>query len=833
MPDQKNFQVTFASAPTAAWDQTHLGLIPGHKTTRLQTRKLALGLKPKIQFTNLDPGPLTLFKIILVTCALSLVTMAAPSALAETIWPGGDITQNTPWLLSGSPYIVQGTVTVRNNAILTIEAGVEVRVEPLLGIEIRIGTDTENGTVVADGNDQANIRFTSNAAQPEPGDWSGLRLDMGAQPASLLNYVMIEYGSDPGLEVINGGRVTMTNTTIQLASGKAVSAYSVFETQSFGAGNSYLNNGENVIEWTKTDLTTFSSNHTIPYQSVPYVTNGSLQVSSGTTLTIEAGVEVKFEDFDFLRIQGILNSQGTQGNEVRFTSNKPTPQPGDWNGLLLLTGDSYTLSHVIVEYSKNGFDISNSPNLTLSDCISQNNSDYGFKLAYANNLTQVTALNNTTNFWFWGSAATATLTGVTSSGGTNGFSFEIGAAPVITEATVTNNTYGFYIMGAGPYANPNPTVHQSSIYDNTAYNVYVQGNFQDPNATLNFEENWWGTVEESEIEMKIYDHSDDPFSPYVDYFPYLTENGEKALAFYDISRDPSTVDHKRGEPISILYSLTVDAAVTIEIYDDLTQELVKTLIADALRFEGPNIDEWDGKNDLGELLPYEAYYFKIIATAGEQMKEYEDPLGHIPVGYDFQTENVDFDPHKNQQFVVHYGMDHSGRLPVEIVYQNTNNTIRTLVGDEPRDGGQMTEFWDGRDNAGNIRTGGYDARIVNGIAVHENSLILADSFVKPFAERKSEAYLILPNYSEVSTIQYNLTVPANITITIEDPNGNYFKTLVSEEYQTEGLHETVWDGTNDVGERTYLEGVYKIVILASDPGTESMHNTVVNVNVFE
>ena len=38
----------------------------------------------------------------------------------------GDITTNTTWTLSGSPYYLVGNVRVRKNAILTIESGVKV-----------------------------------------------------------------------------------------------------------------------------------------------------------------------------------------------------------------------------------------------------------------------------------------------------------------------------------------------------------------------------------------------------------------------------------------------------------------------------------------------------------------------------------------------------------------------------------------------------------------------------------------------------------------------------------------------------------------------------------
>src|SRR5687768_15617141 len=61
----------------------------------------------------------------LATFLVGAALLATPAA-ADTTIAGGTVINQT-WTTAGSPYIVQGDITVPNGAFLTIEAGVEVR----------------------------------------------------------------------------------------------------------------------------------------------------------------------------------------------------------------------------------------------------------------------------------------------------------------------------------------------------------------------------------------------------------------------------------------------------------------------------------------------------------------------------------------------------------------------------------------------------------------------------------------------------------------------------------------------------------------------------------
>jgi len=90
----------------------------------------------------------------------------AGSAHAETEI-SGNITSNTIWTLTSSPYIVTATVQVLEGAKLTIESGVVVKFNPETSLQV-------GGELVAIGNQDQKIVFTSNQSNPKPGDWVGI-----------------------------------------------------------------------------------------------------------------------------------------------------------------------------------------------------------------------------------------------------------------------------------------------------------------------------------------------------------------------------------------------------------------------------------------------------------------------------------------------------------------------------------------------------------------------------------------------------------------------------------------------------------------------------------
>jgi hypothetical protein len=96
-----------------------------------------------------------------------------------------------------------------------------------------------------------------------------------------------------------------------------------------------------------------STDTTLTLVNSPYIINWNTLVEKGVTLTIEPGVEVRFEDFYYLQIEGKIIADGTEEDMIIFTSNKTLPAPGDWDAIKIMKNCDFgsSITYCIVEYS--------------------------------------------------------------------------------------------------------------------------------------------------------------------------------------------------------------------------------------------------------------------------------------------------------------------------------------------------------------------------------------------------------------------------------------------------------------------------------------------------
>ena len=108
----------------------------------------------------------------------------------------GIISENTTWTKSNSPYIVTSSIAILEGITLTIEPGVTVKLDSSQSLKIY-------GQLLAKGNSNNRIKFTSNSLNPSIGDWGnihftdtsidGVLVDSVYSSGSTLQYCDIEF----------------------------------------------------------------------------------------------------------------------------------------------------------------------------------------------------------------------------------------------------------------------------------------------------------------------------------------------------------------------------------------------------------------------------------------------------------------------------------------------------------------------------------------------------------------------------------------------------------------------------------------------------------------
>ncbi len=168
--------------------------------------------------------------VLILSLALAAPALGAPLS-APTSIPGGEV--SGVWDLAGSPYLIDGDITVPTGATLTIQPGVEVLFQSWYSL-------TVNGVLLAEGTENAPVLFGGGHSTA---GWLGIRF-MNAPDGSRLTYAIIENGRATGTDPLNkGGGLYIDNASPTIR-------YSTIRNNhaKYGGGGIYLNASNAILE---------------------------------------------------------------------------------------------------------------------------------------------------------------------------------------------------------------------------------------------------------------------------------------------------------------------------------------------------------------------------------------------------------------------------------------------------------------------------------------------------------------------------------------------------------------------------------------------------------
>lgn len=121
----------------------------------------------------------------------------------------------------------------------------------------------------------------------------------------------------------------------------------------------------------------------------PYYIEGNVTVDQGVNLTIETGVEVRFNGYFSLFVEGNLTALGNSGNMIRFTSNESSPSYEEWDRIQINSTGYANLRFCNISYASYGVFLKSDGNNLFSNSIS-----YGFEGLHLLYSSGNTILNN-------------------------------------------------------------------------------------------------------------------------------------------------------------------------------------------------------------------------------------------------------------------------------------------------------------------------------------------------------------------------------------------------------------------------------------------------------
>ncbi len=289
-----------------------------------------------------------------------------------------------------------------------------------------------------------------------------------------------------------------------------------------------------------------SVNTTWSPQNGPYMITGDVCVDKGAILNIEAGTEIIFNGDYYLKVDGTINANGISQNRIKFISNNN-------GGKIMLDSDNNSLNYSSMSGMVWGvFLCDNSSYNKIDNCVIRNNV-FGIYSNYNNSFNEIKncsiSENSSTGIQFFKLCTNNVIDDCTifnqkSTDSMNpgcGIHFDYGSNdnivknsfifgnncgvdfyPDCTDNSITNNdiqknTIGINFQNYGWKSSNLTNINNNNICNNYQYNLMSGHN----DLGIYANNNYWGTLDENQINSSIYDFYDDFDRTKVLFKPFL------------------------------------------------------------------------------------------------------------------------------------------------------------------------------------------------------------------------------------------------------------------------------------------------------------------------
>lgn len=284
----------------------------------------------------------------------------------QTIIVSSDITENTTYIAENT-YILDGPIVVKDGSRLTIPAGTTIKANK--GTEIYLAIE-QGATIIAEGTADNPIIFTSNATNPEAGDWGGLIL-LGKAPINSVDGTTATTATSEIANLPYGGSDEGDNSgsleyvRVEYSGGKVDGQSENNGISFYGVGNGTNVKYVQIYEGLDDGIEFFGGTVNVSYASVVNADDDSIDWTEGYKGTLtEIHVKQNADGDKAFECDGYNTDVGNNSNPVFYSeptiSNVTIEGIGSTEGkeaIRLRAGTKGVFSNITITGYAEGFDL--------------------------------------------------------------------------------------------------------------------------------------------------------------------------------------------------------------------------------------------------------------------------------------------------------------------------------------------------------------------------------------------------------------------------------------------------------------------------------------------